>query len=207
MIFLKDKYRIVLDKRNIVAVVALIATMLFFLYSDGSILYQTPILIIMTSAIVIDMLSNKVNPFHIDSLKMAQVNEKQAEAVFTIFLYTMNLVVREVIYPPNHLLLKIRHINIGQLKDVTLSIEAVGTIDQGEKTVDIFVTIYSTEISLPLVSLFIPIKPNFKDTINNIKISKNLDRWKDIIVLAKTIEYFLLNHQYDGTIKNEERRI
>lgn len=39
----------------------------------------------------------------------------------------------------------------------------------------------------------------------NITATKNLAQWKDLIVLAKTVEYYLINHQYPGVIKNEER--
>ena len=57
MIFLKDKYRIVLDKRNVTSIIVTALTALFFVFCDlnyatdnGKLaLYQTPILIIVVS--------------------------------------------------------------------------------------------------------------------------------------------------------------
>lgn len=84
MIFLKDKYRIVLDKRNITSIIVTALTVLFFMFCDfnyvinnGKLaLYQTPILIIVVSMITIDMLPNKVNPFHADNLILSRIDEK-----------------------------------------------------------------------------------------------------------------------------------
>lgn len=109
MIFLKDKYRIVLDKRNVTTILITILTVAFFLFCDmnyatdnGKLaLYQTPILIIVVSIITIDILPNKVNPFHIDCLMTAKVDEKQTEAVFNIFKNIINLVLCEILHYPN----------------------------------------------------------------------------------------------------------
>ena len=207
MIFLKDKYRIVLDKRNVTAVIALIATTLTFLFFGRSILYQTPILIIMTSVIVIDMLPNKVNPFHINSLLLFKINEKQSKKVFEIFKNTFNLILHEVFYWPHEMRLEIKDISVGQLKDITLLINSKVVLDTGIKIVLIHIKMYRLHESCPLVSFFIPLQSDISKSMEEMKITKNLDQWKDIIVLAKTVEYFLLNHQYDGAIKNEERRI
>ena len=207
MIFLKDKYRIILDKRNVAAVIALIATTLTFLFFGRSILYQTPILIIMTSVIVIDMLPNKVNPFHVDNLVMAKVNEEQVKKVFTIFKNTFNLILGEILYWPHEMRLEIKDISIGQLKDATLLINSKVVLDTGIKIVLIHIKMYRLSESCPLISFFIPLQSDISKSMEEMRITKNLDRWKDIIVLAKTVEYFLLSHQYDGAIKNEERRI
>lgn len=207
MIFLKDKYRIVLDKRNVTAVIALVTTTLFFLYSDGLILYQTPILIIMTSAIVIDMLPNKVNPFHIDNLVLCKIDEKRSEKVFNIFKNIFNFILCEALYFPHKMYLEIKNISVGQLKDVTLLIDSRFVLDFNVRTILIYIKIYKLDKECPLVSFYIPLQSDVSKSIEEMRISKNLDQWKDIIIFAKTIEYFLLNHQYDGAIENEERRI
>lgn len=178
MIFLKDKYRIVLDKRNVTSIIITALTVLFFVFCDlnyatdnGKLaLYQTPILIIVISMITIDMLSNKVNPFHADSLVLSRIDEKQADKIFEIFKNTFDFIIHEIFYFLHKMHLEIENISIGQLKDITLS-------------------------------------SNIKKSINEMRISKNLAQWTDIIIFTKTIEYYLLNYQYDGAIKNEKRRI
>lgn len=214
MIFLKDKYRIVLDKRNITAVIITILTIGFFLFCDinyatdnGKLaLYQTPILIIVVSIITIDMLPSKVNPFHIDCLMTAKVDEKQTEAVFNIFKNIINLVLCEILHYPNILELRIKDINIRQLKNVTLMIRAICTEKFGKRSVDLLISVYNNDVAVPLVSFSMIITSNIQDILNTITVTKNLSQWKDLIVLAKTVEYYLINHQYDGAIKNEERR-
>lgn len=214
MIFLKDKYRIVLDKRNITAIIVTLLTIAFFLFCDmnyatdnGKLaLYQTPILIIVTSLITIDMLPNKVNPFHIDSLMTAKVDEKQVKEVFAIFNNIINLVLCEVLHYPNILDLKIKDIDIGQLKNVTLMIRAIGNVEFNKKSVDLLISVYNNDVAVPLVSFSMLITSNIQDILDSITVTKNLDQWKDLIVLAKTVEYYLINHQYEGAIENEERR-
>jgi len=176
MIFLKDKYRIVLDKRNVTSIIITALTVLFFVFCDlnyatnnGKLaLYQTPILIIVISMITIDMLPNKVNPFHADSLILSRIDEKQADKVFEIFKNTFNFILCEILYFSHEMHLEIEDISIGQLKDITLSIDARAVIDTGIKTILINISMYK------------------------------LDK-------AKTVEYYLINHQYKGAIKNEER--
>ena len=182
MIFLKDKYRIVLDKRNV-----------------------TSIVIIVVSLITIDMLPNKVNPFHIDCLMTAKVDEKQTEAVFNIFKNIINLVLCEILYYPNILELRIKDINIGQLKNATLMIRAIGSFEFDKKSVDLLISVYNNDVAIPLVSISMIITSNIQDILDSITVTKNLNQWKDLIVLAKTVEYYLINHQYKGAIKNEER--
>lgn len=214
MIFLKDKYRIVLDKRNVTSIIITILVIALFLFSDMNyatdngklVLYQTPILIIVVSIITIDMLPNKVNPFHIDYLMTAKVDEKQSEAVFNIFKNVISLVLNEVIYPPNILELRIKDISIGQLKNVTLMIRAIGSVEFDKKSVDLLISVYNNDVSIPLVSFSMLITSNIQDILDSITVTKNLNQWKDLIVLAKTVEYYLINHQYDGAIKNEERK-
>ena len=215
MIFLKDKYRIILDKRNVTSIIVTALTVLFFVFCDlnyatdnGKLaLYQTPILIIVVSIITIDMLPNKVNPFHIDCLMAAKVDEKQSEAVFNIFKNIINLVLCEILHYPNILKLRIKDINIGQLKNVTLMIRAIGTEEFGKRSVDLLISVYNNDVSIPLVSFSMIITSNIQDILDTIIVTKNLSQWKDLIVLAKTVEYYLINHQYDGAIKNEKRRI
>lgn len=214
MIFLKDKYRIVLDKRNVTAIIVTLLTIGFFLFCDmnyatdnGKLaLYQTPILIIVISIITIDMLPNKINPFHVDSLMTAKVDEKQTETVFNIFKNIINLVLCEILHYPNILELRIKDISIGQLKNVTLMIRAICTEEFGKRSVDLLISVYNNDIALPLVSFSMIITSNIQDILNTITVTKNLSQWKDLIVLAKTVEYYLINHQYDGAIKNEERK-
>lgn len=213
MIFLKDKYRIVLDKRNVTAILITILTVVFFLFCDmnyatnnGKLaLYQTPILIIVVSMITIDMLPNKVNPFHVDSLILSRIDEKQADKVFEIFKNIFNFILCEILYFPHEMHLKIEDISIGQLKDITLSIDARAVMDTGIKTILISITIYKLDKDNSLVSFFIPLSSNVPKSIKEMRISKNLAQWQDIIIFTKTIEYYLLNHQYKGAIKNEER--
>lgn len=215
MIFLKDKYRIVLDKRNVTSIIITALTVLFFVFCDlnyatdnGKLaLYQTPILIIVVSMITIDMLPNKVNPFHADSLILSRIDEKQADKVFEIFKNTFNFILCEILYFPHEMHLEIEDISIGQLKDITLSIDARVVMDTGIKTILINITIYKLEKNNSLVSFFIPLSSNVPKSIKEMRISKNLAQWTDIIIFTKTIEYYLLNHQYDGAIKNEKRRI
>lgn len=215
MIFLKDKYRIIWDKRNVTTVAITILVVLLFLLSDlffmtdntKLTLYQTPVLIIVVSIITIDILPNKVNPFHIEGLMTAKVDEKQAEAVFTIFKNVINLVLNEVIKYPNILELRIKDIGIGQLKNVTLMIRAICDVQSDKKSVDLLISVYNNDIAVPLVSFSMLITSNIQDILDSITVTKNLDQWKDLIVLAKTVEYYLINHQYDGAIKNEERRL
>lgn len=213
MIFLKDKYRIVLDKRNVTTILITILTIAFFLFCDmnyatdnGKLaLYQTPILIIIVSIITIDMLPNKVNPFHIDYLMTAKVDEKQTEAVFNIFKNIINLVLCEILYYPNILELRIKDINIGQLKNVTLIIRAIGSFEFDKRSVDLLISVYNNDVAIPLVSISMIITSNIQDILDSITVTKNLNQWKDLIVLAKTVEYYLINHQYKGAIKNEKR--
>lgn len=213
MIFLKDKYRIVLDKRNITSIIVTALTVLFFVFCDlnyatdnGKLaLYQTPILIIVVSMIIIDMLPNKINPFHADSLILSKIDEKQADKVFEIFKNTFNFILCEILYFPHEMHLKIENISIGQLKDIILSIDARAVMDTGIRTILINITIYKLDKDNSLVSFFIPLSSNVPKSIKEMKISKNLAQWQDIIVLAKTVEYYLINHQYKGAIKNEER--
>lgn len=215
MIFLKDKYRIVLDKRNVTSIIVTALTVLFFVFCDfnyatdnGKLaLYQTPILIIVVSMITIDMLPNKVNPFHADSLVLSRIDEKQADKVFEIFKNTFDFIIHEIFYFPHKMHLEIENISIGQLKDITLSIDARYVMDTGIKTILINIEIYRLDKNYPLVSFYIPLSSNIKESINEMRISKNLAQWTDIIIFTKTIEYYLLNHQYDGAIKNEKRRI
>lgn len=215
MIFLKEKYRIVLDKRNVAAVITIILVILFFLFWDTYYLadnvklalYQTPALIIVVSIITIDMLPNKVNPFHIDYLLLAKINEKQVNQVFDIFKNTFNYILGEILYYPHEMNLEFEDISIGQLKNINLLIRAQYVLDSGVRTVIINIKIYKLAKNLPLVSFYIPLSSDIKKSIEEMRISKNLDQWKDIIVLANTVEYYLLNHQYDGVIKDEKRRI
>lgn len=215
MIFLKDKYRIVLDKRSITSIIITVLTVLFFVFCDlnyatsnGKLaLYQTPILIIVVSMITIDMLPNKVNPFHTDSLVLSRIDEKQADKVFEIFKNTFNFILCEIFYSPHEMHLEIENISIGQLKDITLSINARYVMDIGIKTILIDIAIYKLDKNNSLVSFFIPLSSNVPKSIKEMRISKNLAQWKDIIIFTKTIEYYLLNHQYYGAIKNEKRRI
>lgn len=215
MIFLKDKYRIVLDKRNITTIIITALTVLFFIFCDinyvtdnGKLaLYQTPILIIVVSMITIDMLPNKINPFHTDSLVLSRIDEKQADKVFEIFKNTFDFIIHEIFYSPYEMHLEIEDISIGQLKDIILSINARYVIDTGIKTILIDIAIYKLDKNNSLVSFFIPLSSNVPKSIKEMRISKNLAQWKDIIIFAKTIEYYLLNHQYYGAIKNEKRRI
>ena len=215
MIFLKDKYPIVLDKRNVTAVITTVLTVLFLILCDifymtdnaKLALYQTPILSIITSIIVIDMLPNKVNPFHTDSLILCKIDEKQANKVFEIFKKTFNFILCEILYPPHEMHLEIEDISVGQLKDITLSIDARAVFDTGIKTILIHIKMYKLDEDNPLVSFFIPLSSNLQKSINEMRISKNLAQWSDIIIFAKTIEYYLLNNQYEGAIKNEKRRI
>ena len=215
MIFLKDKYRIVLDKRNVTSIIVTVLTVLFFVFCDlnyatdnGKLaLYQTPILIIVVSMITIDILSNKVNPFHTDSLILSRIDEKQADKVFEIFKNTFDFILCEILYFPHKMHLEIENISIGQLKDITLSIDARYVMDTGIKTILINIEIYRLDKNYPLVSFYIPLSSNIKESINEMRISKNLAQWTDIIIFTKTIEYYLLNYQYDGAIKNEKRRI
>ena len=168
--------------------------MLFFVFCDlnyatdnGKLaLYQTPILIIVVSMITIDMLPNKVNPFHADSLILSRIDEKQADKVFEIFKNTFNFILYEILYFSHEMHLEIENISIGQLKDIT---------------------IYKLDKDNSLVSFFIPLSSNVPKSIKKMRISKNLAQWQDIIIFTKTIEYYLLNHQYYGAIKNEKRRI
>ena len=214
MIFLKDKYRIILDKRNITTIITLVLAILLLLFSDTNYmtdnakltLYQTPILIIVVSIITIDMLPNKVNPFHVESLMTAKIDEKQAEVVFTIFKNVINLVLNEITKYPNILELRIKDIGIGQLKNVTLMIRAIGNVESDKKSVDLLISVYNNDVAIPLVSFSMIITSNIQDILDTITVTKNLVQWKDIIVLAKTVEYYLINHQYDGAIKNEERK-
>ena len=215
MIFLKDKYRIVLDKRNVTSIIITALTVLFFIFCDinyatdnGKLaLYQTPILIIVVSIITIDILPNKVNPFHTNSLVLSRIDEKQADKVFEIFKNTFDFIIHEIFYSPHEMHLEIEDISIGQLKDITLSINARYVIDTGIKTILIDIAIYKLDKDNSLVSFFIPLSSNVPKSIKEMRISKNLAQWKDIIIFAKTIEYYLLNHQYYGAIKNEKRRI
>lgn len=215
MIFLKDKYRIVLDKRNVISIIITTLTVLFFIFCDinyvtdnGKLaLYQTSILIIVVSMITIDMLPNKVNPFHTDSLILSRIDEKQADKVFEIFKNTFDFIIHEIFYSPHEMHLEIEDISIGQLKDITLSINARYVMDTGIKTILIDIAIYKLDKNNSLVSFFIPLSSNVPKSIKEMRISKNLAQWKDIIIFAKTIEYYLLNHQYYGAIKNEKRRI
>lgn len=215
MIFLKDKYRIVLDKRNITSIIITVLTVLFFVFCDlnyatdnGKLaLYQTPILIIVVSMITIDMLPNKVNPFHADNLILSRIDEKQADKVFEIFKNTFDFIIHEIFYFPHEMHLEIEDISIGQLKDITLSINAKYVMDTGIKTILIDIAIYKLDKYNSLVSFFIPLSSNVPKSIKEMRISKNLAQWKDIIIFTKTIEYYLLNHQYYGAIKNEKRRI
>lgn len=215
MIFLKDKYRIVLDKRNVTLIIVTALTVLFFVFCDlnyatdnGKLaLYQTPILIIVISMITIDMLPNKVNPFHADSLILSRIDEKQADKVFEIFKNTFNFIIHEILYSPHEMHLKIEDISIGQLKDIILSIDARYVTDTGIKTILINITIYKLNKDNSLVSFFIPLSSNVPKSVKEMRISKNLAQWTDIIIFTKTIEYYLLNHQYYGAIKNEKRRI
>lgn len=215
MIFLKDKYRIVLDKRNITSIIVTVLTVLFFVFCDlnyatdnGKLaLYQTPILIIVVSMITIDMLPNKVNPFHTDNLILSRIDEKQADKVFEIFKNTFNFIIHEIFYSPHEMHLEIEDISIGQLKDIILSINARYVMDTGVKTILIDMAIYKLDKNNSLVSFFIPLSSNVPKSIKEMRISKNLVQWKDIIIFAKTVEYYLLNHQYDGAIKNAKRRI
>lgn len=215
MIFLKDKYRIVLDKRNVTSIIVTVLTVLFFVFCDlnyatdnGKLaLYQTPILIIVVSMITIDMLPNKVNPFHVDSLILSRIDEKQADKVFKIFKNIFNFILCEILYFPHEMHLKIEDISIGQLKDITLSIDARAVMDTGIKIILISITIYKLDKDNSLVSFFIPLSSNVPKSIKEMRISKNLAQWQDIIIFTKTIEYYLLNHQYYGAIKNEKRRI
>lgn len=215
MIFLKDKYRIVLDKRNITSIIVTLLTVLFFVFCDlnyatdnGKLaLYQTPILIIVVSMITIDMLPNKINPFHTDSLMLSRIDEKQADKVFEIFKNTFNFIIHEIFYSPHEMHLEIENISIGQLKDITLSIDARVVMDTGIKTILIDIAIYKLNKNNSLVSFFIPLSSNVPKSIKEMRISKNLAQWTDIIIFTKTIEYYLINHQYYGAIKNEKRRI
>lgn len=215
MIFLKDKYRIVLDKRNVTSIIVTVLTVLFFVFCDlnyttdnGKLaLYQTPILIIVVSMITIDMLPNKVNPFHTDSLVLSRIDEKQADKVFEIFKNTFNFIIHEIFYSPHEMHLEIEDISIGQLKNITLSINARYVMDTGIRTIFINITIYKLDKDNSLVSFFIPLSSNIPKSIKKMRISKNLVQWKDIIIFTKTIEYYLLNHQYYGAIENEKRRI
>lgn len=213
MIFLKDKYRIVLDKRNVTTILITVLPVLFFIFCDLNyvtdngklVLYQTPILIIVVSIITIDMLPNKVNPFHIDCLITAKVDEKQTEAVFNIFKNIINLVLCEILHYPNILELRIKDINIGQLKNVTLMIRAIGSVEFDKRSVDLLISVYNNDLAIPLVSISMLITSDIQDILDSITVTKNLNQWKDLIVLAKTVEYYLINHQYKGAIKNEER--
>lgn len=215
MIFLKNKYRIVLDKRNVTSIIVTALTVLFFVFCDFNYatdnvklaLYQTPILIIVVSMITIDMLPNKVNPFHTDSLVLSRIDEKQADKVFEIFKNTFDFIIHEIFYSPHEMHLEIENISIGQLKDIILSINARYVMDTGIKTILIDIAIYKLDKNNSLVSFFIPLSSNVPKSIKEMRISKNLAQWKDIIIFAKTIEYYLLNHQYYGAIKNEKRRI
>lgn len=215
MIFLKDKYRIVLDKRNVTSIIVTVLTVLFFVFCDlnyatdnGKLaLYQTPILIIVISMITIDMLPNKVNPFHADSLILSRIDEKQADKVFEIFKNTFNFILCEILYFSNEMHLEIEDISIGQLKDITLSIDARAVMDTDIKTILINISMYKLDKNNSLVSFFIPLSSNVPKSIKEMRISKNLAQWTDIIIFTKTIEYYLLNHQYNGAIKNEKRRI
>lgn len=183
MIFLKDKYRIVLDKRNVTTILITILTVAFFLFCDmnyatdnGKLaLYQTPILIIVVSIITIDMLPNKVNPFHIDCLMTAKVDEKQTEAVFNIFKNIINLVFCEILYYPNILELRIKDINIGQLKNVTLMIRAIGSVEFDKKSVDLLISVYNNDVAIPLVSISMIITSNIQDILDSITVTKNLN--------------------------------
>lgn len=215
MIFLKDKYRIVLDKRNVTSIIITALTILFFVFYDlnyatdnGKLaLYQTPILIIVISMITIDILPNKVNPFHADSLILSRIDEKQADKVFEIFKNTFNFILCEILYFSHEMHLEIENISIGQLKDITLSIDARYVMDTGIKTILINIAIYKLNKNNSLVSFFIPLSSNVPKSIKEMRISRNLAQWQDIIIFTKTIEYYLLNHQYCGAIKNEKRRI
>lgn len=215
MIFLKDKYRIVLDKRNVTSIIVTALTVLFFVFCDlnyatdnGKLaLYQTPILIIVVSMITIDMLPNKVNPFHADSLILSRIDEKQANKVFEIFKNVFNFILCEILYFQHEMHLEIEDISIGQLKDITLSIDARAVMDTGIKTILINISMYKLDKDNSLVSFFIPLSSNIPKSIKEMRISKNLAQWQDIIIFTKTIEYYLLNHQYYGAIKNEKRRI
>lgn len=215
MIFLKDKYRIVLDKRNVTSIIVTVLTVLFFVFCDlnyatdnGKLaLYQTPILIIVISMITIDMLPNKVNPLHADSLILSRIDEKQADKVFEIFKNTFNFILCEILYFQHEMHLEIEDISIGQLKDITLSIDARAVMDTGIKTIFINISMYKLDKNNSLVSFFIPLSSNIPKSIKEMRISKNLAQWTDIIIFTKTIEYYLLNHQYVGAIKNEKRRI
>lgn len=215
MIFLKDKYRIVLDKRNVTSIIVTALTVLFFVFCDlnyatdnGKLaLYQTPILIIVVSMITIDMLPNKVNPFHVDGLILSRIDEKQADKVFKIFKNIFNFILCEILYFPHEMHLEIEDISIGQLKDITLSIDARAVMDTGIKTILINISMYKLDKDNSLVSFFIPLSSNIPKSIKEMRISKNLAQWQDIIIFIKTIEYYLLNHQYYGAIKNEKRRI
>lgn len=215
MIFLKDKYRIVLDKRNVTSIIVTALTVLFFVFCDfnyatdnGKLaLYQTPILIIVISMITIDMLPNKVNPFHADSLILSRIDEKQADKVFEIFKNVFNFILCEILYFQHEMHLEIEDISIGQLKDITLSIDARAVMDTGIKIILINISMYKLDKNNSLVSFFIPLSSNIPKSIKEMRISKNLAQWTDIIIFTKTIEYYLLNHQYDGAIKNEKRRI
>lgn len=215
MIFLRDKYRIVLDKRNLTSIIVTALTVLFFVFCDlnyatdnGKLaLYQTPILIIVVSMITIDMLPNKVNPFHTDSLMLSRIDEKQANKVFEIFKNTFDFIIHEIFYSPHEMHLEIEDISIGQLKDITLSINARYVMDTGIRIILINIAIYKLDKDNSLVSFFIPLSSNVPKSIKEMRISKNLAQWQDIIIFTKTIEYYLLNHQYYGAIKNEKRRI
>lgn len=215
MIFLKDKYRIVLDKRNITSIIITVLTVLFFVFCDLNYaidncklaLYQTPILIIVVSMITIDMLPNKVNPFHADSLILSRIDKKQANKVFEIFKNVFNFILCEILYFSHEMHLEIENISIGQLKDITLSIDARAIMDTGIRTILINITIYKLDKDNSLVSFFIPLSSNVPKSIKEMRISKNLAQWKDIIILAKTVEYYLINHQYNGAVKNEKKRL
>ena len=215
MIFLKDKYRIVLDKRNVTSIIVTVLTVLFFVFCDlnyatdnGKLaLYQTPILIIVVSMITIDMLPNKVNPFHADNLILSRIDEKQVDKVFEIFKNIFYFILCEILYSSYEMHLEIENISIGQLKDITLSIDTRVVMDTGIKTILINISMYKLDKNNSLVSFFIPLSSNVKESINKMRISKNLAQWTDIIIFTKTIGYYLLNHQYDGAIKSEKRRI
>lgn len=84
-------------------------------------------------------------------------------------------------------------------------IRAIGSVEFDKKSVDLLISVYNNDVAIPLVSISMIITSNIQDILDIITVTKNLNQWKDLIVLAKTVEYYLINHQYKGTIKDEER--
>lgn len=84
-------------------------------------------------------------------------------------------------------------------------IRAIGSFEFDKRSVDLLISIYNNDVAIPLVSISMLITSDIQDILDSITVTKNLNQWKDLIVLAKTVEYYLINHQYKGAIKNEER--